>query len=78
VAVEIEDTGRGMDEQERRRALEPFFTTRPTGSGLGLTLVQSLVQARRGELEIRSAPGRGTRVLVRLPEAGAGERGPVR
>lgn len=70
VLLEVQDTGRGMDEEERRRALEPFFTTRPAGSGLGLTLVQSLVQARGGSLEIRSAPGRGTRVLLRLPEAG--------
>ena len=65
----MEDTGVGMSEKEQRRALEPFFTTRATGSGLGLTLVQSLVQARGGALEIRSAPGQGTRVTVRLPES---------
>jgi two-component system sensor histidine kinase HydH len=75
VAIEVQDSGRGMSEEERRRAVEPFYTTRPAGSGLGLTLVQSLVQARGGTVEIRSAPGRGTRVSLLLPAAGgAGER----
>ena len=68
-ALEVEDRGRGMTEEERRRAQEPFFTTRPTGSGLGLSLVQSLVEARAGRVEIRSAVGRGTRVTIRLPSA---------
>ena len=74
--LEVEDTGAGMTEEQRRRALEPFFTTRPTGSGLGLTLVHSLVQARGGSLEIRSVPGEGTRVSVRLPEGTAPEARP--
>lgn len=69
IELTVEDTGHGMSEENRKKVLEPFFTTRPTGSGLGLTLVQSLVQARGGELEIRSAPGQGTRVTIRLPQA---------
>jgi signal transduction histidine kinase len=69
VELEVEDNGTGMTEAEMSRVLEPFFTTRPTGSGLGLTLVQSLVQARGGDLHIRSAPGQGTRVTIRLPGA---------
>ncbi len=67
VILEVEDTGTGMTEAQRQRALEPFFTTRATGSGLGLTLVHSLVQARGGSLAIRSAPGQGTRVTIQLP-----------
>ncbi len=70
VVLEVEDNGSGMTEAEARRAAEPFFTTRESGSGLGLTLVQSLVHARGGTLEIRSQPGRGTRVSVLLPAAG--------
>jgi signal transduction histidine kinase len=73
IMIEVEDGGCGMSEADRRRALEPFFTTKPTGSGLGLTLVHSLVQAREGRLDIRSTPGQGTRVTVRLPRGGKKE-----
>ena len=63
-AVSVEDNGHGMSEEERARALEPFFTTRRDGSGLGLAIVQSIVRHHGGELEIESDPGRGTRVSM--------------
>ncbi|WP_243311226.1 two-component system sensor histidine kinase NtrB [Fundidesulfovibrio agrisoli] len=63
-AVSVEDNGHGMSEEERARALEPFFTTRRDGSGLGLAIVQSIVRHHGGELEIESDPGRGTRVTM--------------
>ncbi len=65
--LSIRDTGRGMTDEERRRVAEPFFTTKPTGSGLGLTLVHSLVRARQGKVEIKSQPGAGTEVRIFLP-----------
>ena len=67
----VEDTGQGMTEQVRLRALEPFFTTKPfgKGSGLGLSMVFGLVQAHGGTIEIESLPGVGTRVLLSFSAA---------
>ncbi len=69
------DTGHGMEEAVRRRAFEPFVTTRPGGTGLGLAVVYSCVARHRGTVEIDSEPGEGTVVTVRLPTGeGSGER----
>lgn len=63
LSLEIRDDGTGMDEETRRRALDPFFTTRTTRRiGLGLPLLAQAAQASGGELELDSAPGRGTTV----------------
>lgn len=61
VAVEVSDTGVGMDEHARARCLEPFFTTKgERGTGLGLAMVYGMVQRHRSEIEIESTPGQGT------------------
>ncbi len=61
VWLEIADTGIGMSEDTRRRCLEPFFTTKgERGTGLGLPMVYGMVQRHSAELEINSAPGKGT------------------
>ncbi|MGE0789162.1 MAG: ATP-binding protein [Sandaracinaceae bacterium] len=67
--ITVRDDGRGMPEEVRARAVEPFFTTRPAGegSGLGLAIVASNVRQHGGELTIESAPGEGTTVTLRLP-----------
>jgi signal transduction histidine kinase len=72
LVLEVADTGGGMTEEVRRRALEPFFTTKAPGRGTGLGLPTVAVIARQhgGHVAIDSAPGRGTRVRVSLP-AGA-------
>lgn len=61
------DTGTGMSEDVRRRAFEPFMTTNPSGTGLGLAVVYTAVEDHGGSIEIDSAPGRGTTVTVELP-----------
>jgi signal transduction histidine kinase len=65
VVLEVIDNGIGMDEEIRRRCLEPFFTTKGTrGTGLGLAMVYGVAQRHGAILELESEPGRGT--LVRL------------
>jgi PAS domain S-box-containing protein len=68
VVLEVADDGVGMSPDVRQRCLEPFFTTKgERGSGLGLSMVYGVVQRHGGEIEIDSAPGRGTAVRVSLP-----------
>jgi PAS domain S-box-containing protein len=65
VLLEVGDSGIGMDEETRRRCLEPFFTTKGArGTGLGLAMVYGVAQRHGATLEIDSEPGRGTRVRV--------------
>jgi signal transduction histidine kinase/ActR/RegA family two-component response regulator len=69
VAVEVADSGIGMSEETRRRCLEPFFTTKgERGTGLGLAMVYGIVQRHHGEIEIDSAPGKGTTMRILFPE----------
>jgi PAS domain S-box-containing protein len=69
VLVSVEDFGIGMSSENLSHVLEPFFTTKPVGkgSGLGLSLCDTIVLAHGGELTIDSEEGRGTRVQVSLP-----------
>ncbi|MEJ1963414.1 MAG: ATP-binding protein [Gammaproteobacteria bacterium] len=63
--IEVADTGAGMDEETRRRCLEPFFTTKgERGTGLGLAMVFGVMQRNGGAIEIDSAPGIGTTVRL--------------
>ena len=73
VAVSVSDHGTGMDAATLRRAQEPFFTTKPQGSGTGLGLAQVAEVARQsgGHIEIASTPGEGTTVRLILPAATA-------
>ncbi|HWN47278.1 MAG TPA: PAS domain S-box protein, partial [Steroidobacteraceae bacterium] len=65
VLLDVEDKGIGMDEDTRRRCLEPFFTTKGTrGTGLGLAMVYGVAQRHGANLEIESEPGKGT--LMRM------------
>jgi signal transduction histidine kinase/ActR/RegA family two-component response regulator len=68
VLIEVTDTGVGMDEDTRRRCLEPFYTTKgERGTGLGLAMVYGMVQRHSAELEIDSEPGKGTTVRLNFP-----------
>jgi signal transduction histidine kinase len=72
VYCSITDTGGGMPEEVRRRALEPFFTTKgPKATGLGLSVAYGTVQRYGGTLTVESAEGQGTTVEVSLPTASA-------
>jgi CheY-like chemotaxis protein/anti-sigma regulatory factor (Ser/Thr protein kinase) len=70
VYVEAMDTGVGMDDETRRRCLEPFFTTKgERGTGLGLAMVFGMAQRHGAEIEIESAAGEGTTVRLAFPIA---------
>ncbi len=73
VLIEVVDTGVGMDDETRRRCLEPFFTTKgERGTGLGLAMVYGVVQRHGGDLEIDSQPGVGTTVRLSFAAAPVG------
>jgi signal transduction histidine kinase len=69
VRVEVRDTGTGMSEETKRHLFEPFFTTKPpgVGTGLGLSVVQGIIRAHGGRIDVESQLGRGTCFLIDLP-----------
>jgi PAS domain S-box-containing protein len=67
VRLFVSDTGEGMSPSVRRRAFKPFFTTKPTGTGLGLASARLAVEYAGGTLEVKSAPGQGTTFVAKLP-----------
>ncbi|RNA67629.1 transporter substrate-binding domain-containing protein [Alteribacter keqinensis] len=64
VVIKVEDEGIGMSEEEKKQAMEPFFTTKAKGTGLGLAIVQQYVRDNNGQLMIESKEGRGTSVFL--------------
>ncbi len=70
VELDVRDTGAGMDEETRRRCIEPFFTTKgERGTGMGLAMVYGMVQRHDAQIEIDSAPGAGTTVRLQFKPA---------
>jgi signal transduction histidine kinase len=69
VLVEVQDSGKGIDPQQRERIFEPFFTTKPLGIGIGLSISRSIVESHGGSLWVTSSSG-GARFHFTLPEAG--------
>lgn len=67
IMIAVADTGRGIPPDERGRVFEPFFSRKPGGTGLGLTIVRRFVAAHGGHIDIQSEPGRGTRLTIALP-----------
>ncbi|HOI10391.1 MAG TPA: ATP-binding protein [Myxococcota bacterium] len=70
VVVAVADTGVGIPDAFKARLFEPFATTKPRGTGLGLAFVQQVVQESGGDVSIDSAPGRGTTISMVLRRAG--------
>lgn len=69
VILDVTDTGVGMSDEVRSKIFDPFFSTRPGGSGLGLPTTRKIVEAHGGILDVQSVPGKGSRFSVRLPVA---------
>ena len=66
----VEDTGCGMSDETRARIFDLFYTTKETGTGLGMAIARAVVEQHGGRIEIRSQLGRGTQVSVLLPVEG--------
>ncbi|MBM4288613.1 MAG: HAMP domain-containing histidine kinase [Deltaproteobacteria bacterium] len=66
--LEIEDTGRGMPPEVVEQIFTPFYTTKIGGTGLGLVFVRQIVEEHRGDIQIESHVGQGTRVYIDLPQ----------
>lgn len=67
VSIEVTDSGAGMDEATLARIFQPFFTTKPGGMGLGLSISQTIVATHGGTLSARSVPGQGSTFRIELP-----------
>ena len=67
IRISVRDNGCGMSESEVKRVFEPFFTTKKGGTGLGLATVYRIVQSHGGRIDIESAKGQGTTVVMHLP-----------
>ena len=72
VRVVVEDNGRGIPSHLISKIFFPFFTTKAQGTGLGLALVQKILVAHNGRIEVQSTEGKGTRFTVTLPKENAG------
>ena len=67
ISVSFNDTGGGMSQEKMGKLFQPYFTTKSSGSGLGLLIVRRIVREHGGEIEIESNEGKGTRVTIHLP-----------
>jgi signal transduction histidine kinase len=69
VEIDVEDTGVGIPPENLGKIFDLYFTTKDTGSGIGLSMVYRIVQLHDGEVQVESTPGRGTRFRLLFPQA---------
>jgi signal transduction histidine kinase len=69
LSFEFQDNGDGMDSAVASHIFDPFFTTKPSGTGLGLSISHELVRAHGGDIKIESEQGRGTNVMITIPNS---------
>jgi signal transduction histidine kinase len=67
ISVSFNDTGGGISQERMSKLFQPYFTTKASGSGLGLLIVRRIVREHGGEIEIESSEGKGVRVTIHLP-----------
>ena len=67
ILVEVRDTGIGMDQEALNKIFEPYFSTKATGTGLGLTIAKRNIELNGGTIAVASERGAGTTVTMTLP-----------
>ncbi len=72
IVLDVIDTGVGMPAEVRDRIFDPFFSTRSSGSGLGLPTARKIVEAHGGSIQVQSEPGKGSQFTIRLPLGNGG------
>ena len=77
VILAVSDTGKGISPDHLERIFDPFFTTKEEGTGLGLAICRQIVEQHGGTITVESESGKGTRVIVLLPDLRASESGDV-
>jgi signal transduction histidine kinase len=68
LTIVVADNGAGIAPQHLEKIFDPFFSTKPAGTGLGLAVVNRIINGHNGTIAIESEPGKGTTVTIRLPE----------
>jgi signal transduction histidine kinase len=69
VYASVQDTGSGIPSEQQKKIFLPYFTTKPTGTGLGLSTAQKMLLAQGGNISFQSEPGKGSTFTVELPAA---------
>lgn len=69
VVITVTDDGKGIEKEHMDKVYQPFFTTKAKGTGLGLSLCRKVIEEHSGMMEIESAPGKGTSIMLHLPGA---------
>ena len=67
IEIKVNDNGSGIDDAQKEKILTPFFTTKPTGMGMGLSISRSIIEAHEGVLSFNSKPEEGTTFYFTLP-----------
>ncbi len=65
--IAVSDTGEGIRQENLPRIYDPYYTSKPAGTGLGLAVAQKIMDAHGGAIEVESREGAGTRVTLRFP-----------
>jgi signal transduction histidine kinase len=75
IEITFQDTGPGIPADQREQIFNPFFTTKETGVGLGLSIVSKIIDDHRGWIRVSSEPGHGACFQIFLPQGGSAEAG---
>jgi two-component system sensor histidine kinase HydH len=65
--IAVSDTGVGINKEDLVHVFDPYFTTKQSGTGLGLAIVHKIIESHKGEVRVKSEPGKGTTVTILLP-----------